>query len=762
VAAGIALFVGMLSVYESLEMTRDEYFERHRLADVFASLERAPASVAARLRAIDGVEVVETRIVRDVAADVEGLDEPATVRLVSMPEDAPPLLNELFLRTGRRPERGAALEVVASDAFASANGLRLGDAIGAVVGGRWRRLRIVGTALSPEFVREFQPGVAMFADNRRFGVLWMGRDALQDAFGMTGAFNDVVIGVARGSDPEAVVDRVDRVLAPYGCVAAMTRRTQPSCRIIDEELAAIRGSGLVMPVLFIIIASLLLSVVLGRVIAMQRDQIAVLKAFGYTNVAVGLHVFSMGVAVALAGAVIGVGSGVWFGLDLTAVYTTFYRFPVLHYSLSPTLVGLSVAIALVSAALGTWGTMRHVVALAPATAMRPEAPARFRPGVLERLGFQSLLSSSARLVIRNFERNPWKATFAVLGVAIAVAVLMLGRYAIDANELMRDRQFRTIQREDVAAVFALPRSPSAMTALAGLPGVLRIEPYRSLAVRLHAGHRSRTVAIQGVDSGAELRRIVDDEQRVFTPEDDALVMTAFLAEILALEQGDTVAVEILEGRRRTHHVRVGVLVREIIGLSAYMHRPALDRLAGSPAVSGAYMIVDDAARDALYHRLKRTPGVAGAVIREVTIESFDRTIKESEDIRQVVVGILGVIMAVGIVYNSARIALSERGRELASLRVLGFTRREVTSLLLGEQALLTLLALPLGYPIGYGFDMLMSMAFAGELWRMPVVVTWSSYLYSAGIVVASSFVSGLLVRRRLHRLDLIEVLKTRE
>lgn len=761
-ASGIALFVGMLSVYDSLEITRDEYYERSRLADVFASIQRAPSSVADRLRRIQGVELVEERIVKEVAVEIAGLEEPATGRLVSIPSDPSSMLNRLSLQSGRWIDPTRQTEVIASATFAAANGLRLGDSIGAVIGDRWRVLSIVGMALSAEYIYEMPPGGALFADNKHFGVLWMGRDAMRSAFAMSGAFNDVVIGIERGVDPQFIVDRVDRILAPYGCVESYEREDQLSCTLLRGDLEMLRTTGLYMPVLFILIAAFLLNVVLSRLISLERDQIALLKAFGYSSLTVGLHYFWMCVAIVAIGAVIGIGVGIWFGLELTTVYTGFYHLPFLHYRLAPEYIAISVGLSLIAGSLGAWSAMLRVVALPPAEAMRPAKPARFRPGLVERIGLQRLLPSSARMVIRQFERSPWKSVISVLGVAVAVGELMLGRFAIDSMEFTRDTQFQSVQREDVVAVFASPRAPGSVRALATFPGVLRLEPFRLLPVRLHSGHRTRTIAIQGVDTGAELRRIIDENLVPFEPEEADLMMTEMLADKLGVSRGDMLEVEILEGRRRTRVVRVGELVREIVGLSAYMRRAALDRLAGSPAVSGAYLLVDDAERRELYRRLKRTPGVAGAQIREVTIEGYDRTVAEGENIRQVFVAGSALAIAIGIVYNSARIALSERGRELASLRVLGFTQREVSALLLGEQAILTLLGIPVGYAIGYAFDLLISFAYASERTRVPVVIDSSSYLYATVVVILAAVISGLLLRRRLRGLDLIEVLKTRE
>lgn len=198
VASGIATYVTMRGAYESIERAQQSEYVRYHFSDVFTQLKRAPNSLAAEIASIPGVSVVETRVVVEVNLDIPGLDEPAIGRLVSIPDRRAPMLNDLFLRRGRYIEPGRQDEVLISEAFCSANHLEVGDSIGAVINGRWERLRIVGVALSPEYVYEIR-GAEVFPDNRRFGVLWMSRQVLGPLFNMEGGFNDIALTLAPGA-----------------------------------------------------------------------------------------------------------------------------------------------------------------------------------------------------------------------------------------------------------------------------------------------------------------------------------------------------------------------------------------------------------------------------------------------------------------------------------------------------------------------------------------------------------------------------------
>jgi len=763
VACGIATFVTMQSLYDSLGATQRAYYDEYRFADLFAQVKRAPESIVRQITTIPGVASVQSRVVMQATLDVPGLDEPAVGRFVSIPDIRKPILNDLFIRSGRYIEAGRDDEVIVSEAFTGANGLTVGDSIGAVINGRWRHLRIVGIALSPEYVYEVSGGAAIFPDNRRFGVMWMSRAALAAAYDMEGAFNDLSVRVMHGANTSAIIDRIDHLLDSYGGLGAYDREDQLSNRFLSDEITGLEASALFVPVIFLGVAAFLLHLTLSRLIATQRDQIAVLKAFGYSNATVGVHYLQFALVAVILGAALGSALGIWFGQLLTGVYQQFYRFPILRYSAGSDVIAWALMISAGAASIGAVSAVRRAVSLPPAEAMRPEPPARFNPGPLERSGLIRLVSTSFRLVLRNIERNPLKAFLSILGIAMSVAILVVGRYSFDAIELMMELQFQRVSREDATMVYVAPLGGRASYDAASLPSVMRVEPFRVVPVRIRYGHRERRLAIQGVERYGELHRIVDDKFMVHKPGPDGLLMTRKLGDILGVRPGDTVTIEVMEGRRPTRRIVVTGLVEELLGIALYMENGAINRMMGEGRTSsGAFLSVDASGQERLYSRLKRTPAVGGTVIRRAMIEGYQKTIAENQNVSAFTLIMFASVIAIGIVYNNARISLSEKGRELASLRVLGFTKREIAAILLGEQAILLFLALPVGFLIGYGLSAALVAAYDMELYRMPLYVTAESYAFSALVIILSGVVSALLVRRRLYHLDLVEVLKTRE
>ncbi len=763
VTCGIACLVSMLSAYHSLQLTQSTYYQQYRFADVFLSLKRAPDSLRSQIESIEGVAQVQTRIVFDVTLDIPGLPEPATGRLISIPESSQPVLNDLYLREGRYLDPGHPEEILISEVFAEANQLHLGDQIGAVINGRWQQLQIIGIALSPEYVYEIRGAAAIFPDNRRFGVIWMGREALAAAFDLESAFNDLTLTLLPVTSETTIIDQLDQRFEPYGGLGAYGRYDQVSHRFLSEDIAGLRGTATLVPAVFLGIAAFLLHILMARLISTQREQIAVLKAFGYGNLSLALHYLKFVLVIVGLGTLLGMGMGLRFGLGITQTYAEFYHFPILRYEVGLSMGLTAIGISTGAAVLGTLAALRRAVILPPAEAMRPEPPPRYRPTLLERWGLQRLFSTTGRLIFRNLERKPIHALLSMSGIAMAIALLIVGRYLVGAIEYLVEVQFKHVQREDISVVFNDPLSHQALYEISRFPGVIQAEPYRIVPAHLVSGHRSYRTALTGLEADGELRRLVDRHLRVVPLPPAGILLSQQLAQILEVNPGDELWVEVLEGERPTAWIPIGGVLDDLIGVSAYMERGALNRLmAEEKTISGAYLTTDRHYQDQLYRLLKETPAVTGVVVRQTAIQSFEDTVATSMGIFTGVLIIFAGVITFGVVYNAARIALSERGRELATLRIIGFSQTEVTTILLGEQALLILMALPVGFGLGYGMATLLTQVYASELFRLPLIITPEAYFLASGVVSIAAIVSGLIIRRHLTQLDLITVLKTRE
>jgi putative ABC transport system permease protein len=679
-----------------------------------------------------------------------------------VPARGRPPLNDVFLRRGRWLDAARADEVMASEIFCEAHRLEPGDRIGAIINGRRRELTIVGIVLSPEYVYAISPG-EMFPDARRFGIFWTNHANLAAAFDLAGGFNDVSLRLDADASAPAVIAAVDRLLVPYGGRGAIPQSLQISAWTLDNELTQLRTFGLLVPGIFLGVAAFVLHIALTRALALQRPQIAALKALGYSNRAVAWHYVKWALVIAAVASIAGVAAGAWLGSYLIGIYNEFFRFPALTYHLAPTLALQSIAGSLGVATLGAQAAVRRAVRVPPAEAMRPEAPARYRRSVVEAHWRPLRLSFAMRMVVRSIERQPVKALMSTAGIAFAVAVLLVGLAFLDVMNTLIDEQFTRAMRQDVTLSFVEPRPGRVIHDVVHLPGVMAVEPLRIVPVRIRAGTRSRTLAITGLSDSPQLTRIVDRIHGPVAPVAHGLVLSRMLGNVLEVGPGSTVQVEALEGRRRTHAVTVARLVDDSVGLQAYMPIESLQRmLHEGQTASGAALTLDPAARELFTQAVKAMPVVAGVSMRDTTLRNFRETMAEHMNLSIFINVIFAAIIAFGVVYNSARVSLSERSRELASLRVLGFTRAEISLILLGEIAILTTAALPAGVAIGYLFGELIIAVFTNEVYRLTFVVTPATVAWSWLTVIGATVLSGLLVRRRLDHLDLVAVLKTSE
>jgi putative ABC transport system permease protein len=762
IGAGVAMFIMYLSTFESLRLTQQAYYDRYRFAHVFASLTRAPLHLRERIAEIPGVARAATRVVVDVTLDVPELSEPASGRLIGIPIPAQQILNDVFLRRGRFPSPGRPDEVLVSEAFAISRELDPGDRLGAIINGRRRDLEIVGIALSPEYIYSIRPG-ELIPDDARFGVFWMDGRSLAAAFDMEGGFNNLALTLLPGASEDDVIARVDRLLERYGGFGAVPRELQTSHWYLDNELKQLQNVGLVLPIVFLAVAAFLLNVVLTRIVSVQREQIAALKALGYTNRELIWHYTKLSLLIGATGALIGTIVGSWLGSEMIGLYNDYFRFPTLLYGLPPGVVAVGVIVSFLAATLGALNAVRRAAALPPAEAMRPEPPARYGRTWLERIGLERFLSAPIRMILRNIGRHPVRAATSIVGIAAAVAMLVLGTFFLDSIDVLIDLQFNVLQRQDATVTFVEPVSGRAFYEVGRLPGVVHAEPMRAVPARVRAGQRSRILSINGLIADGVLNRVVDVKTGPLRLPDAGLVLSSKLAEVLDAGVGDRVTIEVLDGQRPTRVVPVSATVEEYLGTAAYMNIDALRELVREgDTLSGAFLQVDSAHEGELYERLKAIPAVAGVSLKGTVIESFEKTLEETMYVMIFFNLLFSGVIAFGVVYNAARVSLSERSRELASLRVLGFTRGEISFILLGELATVTLLAIPLGLLLGYLFAGALVTAFSTELYRFPLVVSTRTFAYAATAVSIAAALSGLAVRRRLDHLDLVAVLKTRE
>jgi len=762
IGGGVATLVLAVGSHRSLEETRVAYYERFGFADVFALVKRAPKALADQIAQIPGVAAVDARIAKLALIDVPGFSEPASGQFVSLPDVGEPLLNRLYMRAGRLPEPGRAEEVVVNESFAEAHGFAPGARFSAILNGKKRELVIVGTALSPEFIYTVGPGDLM-PDDRRYGIVWMSEKALASVYDLDGAFSAVSVKLQREASERDVISRLDSLLDGYGGQAAYGRKDQTSHAWLDHELDMLNNMSRTLPPIFLLVSAFLVNLTLSRLVALEREQIGLMKALGYRDSGIVLHYLKFVALIVLIGIVIGSIVGTWQGLRVTALFGNFFHFPFLVFARAPDLYVIAGALSAVAAIVGAIRALRDVVRLPPAIAMQPPAPPSFHRLLPATISLDKILSQPTLMMMRNISRHPIRAAFTTLGMALATAILVVSLFTRDTMEQLIDVTYFLADRQDATIGFVEKRTENVVTQMARLPGVLAAEPFREVPVRIRHGSAERRIMISGRPHDADLKRIIDVDLRPVVLPQTGLAISGMLGQILGVEIGDTVDVDLLEGTRRTVSLPVVALVEDYFGIRGMMDMQALARLVREgPAVNSVNLSLDGNLRDQFYATVKSMPTVSGVALQCVSLANFRKTVALLITTMASIYTGLAAVIAFGVVYNNARISLSERARELASLRVLGFTRGEVLRILLLELAILTLIAQPPGWVMGYGLAWIMKINLAGELMRVRLVVEHSTYVTASAIVIFAAIASAFIIRERINQLDLVTVLKTRD
>ena len=765
VCAGTSEYVGVASVQRNLQLTRDEYYADCRMADFFISLARAPRSVADDLREIPGVRNVQGRIVKDVNLGIEGYEESRTGRIISLPDVRAPVINDIVLITGRYFEHRSTSEIILSHAFATANKLKIGDTITASINNRQHTLHIVGTGMSPEYVYMIRSAQELIPNPDRFGVLWVSQTFAEQSFAMQGACNDFVGTVERPAEIDRILNTASSVLAPYGVFAKTNRKDQTSSFFLANEIRVLGIATAIIPPIFMGVTALVLVVLLNRMVRHERTQIGVMKAFGYSDASVAAHYVWFALVLGLAGCLAGYFGGVLVVKWVMQIYIRVFQFPTFRMDIYPIIMLQSAVLTMVCAAAGAFGAARQAARIEPAIAIRAEAPKYSRRIFLERFNLiWGSLSFSSKMIARNMARYKFRAVFTLSGVAMSTAMLLMGWFLMDAVIYMIDFQFSQTQLEDVRVLLNGEQGKDTYHDLQRLSDVKAVEPVLQYPFEARTNWRKKEIAIVGIPAQSTLWRLIDTQGNRVEIDKHDFVLDERLAEQLGVQPGDELVLKPLMGRvPKERRVHVTKIVKQYLGMGSYMEIEALSRVLDEPFAMNTALVRSEwqRARE-LDKSLRDVAAIASVRIKEDSHANLKKSLGES--MRAVNVIILGFAAAIAfaIIYNSTIVSLTERHRELAALRVMGYLPSEVGRLIYNENLLLSAIGFVVGIPLGIGLCGLIVMAYENDLFRLPFKIGLRAYALTILTTFCFVTVANLAARRKILQLDMVEALKMRD
>ena len=761
ILGGLSVMFSSWSSYESLERAKNFFYNEYQFGDIFVDIVRAPESIVHKISQWEGVRRVESRILKDGLIDVPGQIEPALGRFISW-KGIHQKINLIYLRQGRMPQKNSVTEVVVHEAFAVAHHLKVGDSLQVLLAGKKRKLIISGVGLSAEYVYALSP-VAPLPDDKHFGIFWVRQEDMESWTSMNGSLNSLQIQVEDYRYLEELKRKLDILLQPYGSIQSYDRSQQVSHIFVQDEIRQQRVMAIIVPFIFLSVAMFILNIILSRVITLHRAPIATLKALGYSSISLFLHYFQLVTLILLAGILPSLFCGAWIGQWYSKLYQDFFRFPSIDFHLAPQAIFLGFSAGLIPGWIGALNTLKKVISLQPAEALRPPTPPPFQKGLFEKFKIFQSMGIFSKMILRSMLFRPWRLFFSVMGIAASLAILINGSFWTDVIDFMIQRQFQEMHREDLTITLNHPRHLSVFAELKHLPGVFMLEGQRSVPVRIQFQNKKKEISVLGWNPHAVLSRILDKDGREIQPAQGGVVLSRYFESSFGLKIGDKVIMKLLQGSQSQWDVPVMGFVDDMMGQQAYVWKSDLHHwLKESEVVETIHMKIDPQYSNSIYVALKEKPEVLGITIRKLLLESFTQSVGDMILVFTMILFLFALAIAAAVIYNSARIGFSERGWELASLRILGFgiwKTFEVIFLDIGIQVLLAILP---GLGLGFGLSYLSTSFIQNDTFKFPLVIHPSTYGLAVLVLMFTFLGSGMFLYRQVSGLDFSDALKARE
>lgn len=764
---GIGCYVGMASVWRDMDGSRATYYRDQRLAEFTVDLKRAPAWTVAQVGRMPNVEEVQGRVSIGVRIDLPARVEPIAGQAISLPENHRGVLNDILLRSGTYFGGVSKKEVILNEAFARANNLGPGDRISVLLLDRLHELLVVGTAISPEFVYVLPPAGGLAPDPARYGIIYCREDFLQESCDLEGAYNQLV-GLTHDDSDTALdntLDAIKQKLDAFGVTNTTPRRQQSSVRFLEDELTGLQTTATIMPGIFLLVAALVMNVLVSRLVAQQRTVIGTLRAIGYSRGAISRHYLGLGVVIGGIGGVAGVVFGIYVQHWSVGIYRQFYALPRIEAAFYWDILLAGFGISVLFAVLGTLKGVRRAARLAPAEAMRPSPPESGRKVFVERItALWERLSFRWRMILRAVFRNPFRSAVTVFASVVSAALIVSALAMVDALNYLISYEFERVSRQDVTVSLRDPKDVVSTSEVNALPGISDTQPELQVVCDLSNGPYQRRLGVTGLARGSRLHTPLDGQGNPIVVPPEGLVLTKKVSEILHAGVGATLRLRPLVGRRTEREAPVVAIVETFLGLGAYADIGYLSRLLGEERSANVILVKSFRGRadESLLREMKERPAVVAIGERQRSLDQINETFGRNMITMIGIMVLFSGLVAFGSVLNAAMVSLSEREREVGTLRVLGYTPREVAGIFSGESYFLNVFGIALGLAAGVGLAHLMSVAYNVELYRFPTVIYPSRLVIAAILMCVFVAAAQLVVAGMIRKLPWLDVLKVKE
>lgn len=772
IAIGIGSYIGMAGVYQDLDSACKEYFHAYRLADFTLDLKRAPETVLTTLKDLPNLQRLNPRIRTAVMVNLprgyySGLVKPIPGVALSLPVPQKPIINDVYLYTGRWFSSPTAAEVILDQQFAKAKQLKAGDRITVRLTDKEHELLVIGTAFSPEYVLLMPPGGVVAPEPGGYAVMYLPYRMLQQSSGLTDSFNQL-LGIAKDNSATALQNTM-RVLGDkltmYGVLLETGFADQPAIKVLLDELQHVQKISKFFPTLFLLIAILILNITLSRLVTEQRSVIGTLKSLGYTNVAIFWHYLFYSVIIGLIGGVVGIGVGIGLQELMLIMYRLYFQIPGLDLHLYPMIFLLGVAVSTGSAILGSISGAHRATHLSPAEAMRPPMPERTGKIFLEHFSdFWQHCSFQRKMIFRTIFRNRFRSLVTIIAAVLAMGLVFSSLSFLDAIDKIIRFSFDETQKQDITITLRDPLGKDILRTITVLPGVRTLDTQLQVPAEIRYGSHSKRLEIIGLPRNNTLFVPIDLNGRPITIIGSGLVITENLAKTMQLKVGDRIYLKPLLGERKLVNTEIAGIVTSYVGLAAYANQEWLSRLLGNSWLANSILIklLPHASRQVFVTAASKFAPMINITDKAESKKLLMKTIDQFMLFAMLFMIFFAAVIAIGAIINTALISLDERERDVACLRVLGFTNFQVARIFFGESWALNLLGLFFGMFFGVLLAYLLSLMHTTEVMQIPTVIRPLRILEAAAIMLAFVSFSQMIIFWVIRRINWFTILNNRE
>ncbi|MBR0598298.1 ABC transporter permease [Sinanaerobacter chloroacetimidivorans] len=758
IIVGICIYTAMSMTAINMQNTVSTYYEENNFADLFIETAAIPNQAADRLERIPGVKKVTGRVSEDVPFISENLNERVNLRIVTVKGEEDELCKSTLLKG--RPINENGKEALLVHKFAEARGIKIGDIIKVQIHGLQYDLEVVGIVDNPEYIYLMENAQTMLPDQANFGVCYVSEKFGQQAMELTGSYNEILISYESGADEDQIIEDVEDELDIYGIKQTVKQEEQLSNNMIQEELKQLGSMAGSLPILFLMVAGLILIMMLSRMVKKDRIKIGVLKAIGYSSRQVLMHYVKYALCAGILGGFFGSILGMGLAGAMTQNYLQYFNIPLLriefYYSYVLMAMVLSSVICAVSGMIGARGVLK----ITPADAMRADAPKSGKRILLEKLPFiWKRLSFSNKMVGRNIFRNKKRTLFVLTGVILTYGMMLFTTSMPAVIDQMMNKHFLEFQKMDYNISFQTPVYKSVIRDLNHIIDIDYMEGKIEYPFELANGNKKQSVSIIGLSKNTQFYSFIDTDEKPVTIPERGILLSQNLANILRVEKGDMVQVKSYLPNQDDVYLQVKGVIKQALGMNAYMEINNMgEQLLDKNIVTGVYVNSSD---KNVNEKLIPASNIATVLSTAEMRAVYD----EYMTLMVVYVGFMVVfsgILGFCIVYNATIVSLGEREMEFSSLRVLGFSKSEIFRMILKENNMIMIVGILLGIPIGNLMLKYSSAAFTTNLYSIDMSPTLSAGIFACIFTIGFILLAQLATYRKINRLDFLQALKNRE